>query len=420
MAGSDVRLAYRIIAFHTLASFGWGLVFPFTAIYLASRHGIGTGAAALYYAGAGTANLAVAILLSLASRRPSDYPLAALGTSLSVVGYLVLSLARNDGTVLLAALTNGTGQGCLLAAIVPIMNSLVPEERRREIFARRYQALNVALALGAVTAGATASVVGRRMLPLLFVGQAVAYLPLVLVLLARAVTGRRARPPAPPVAAGQRRAGVVPLRGLIGMVGAAALFQLGAYLFGYSQFEATAPLVADRLLSTGLFVVSLMLAVNVAVIFAVQGRITRWLSRWDEAHGLRIALAFWIAGFAVAAATAPAPRAVQLAGLIGYAVLFGVGECAYSCSFHPWLITLSPEGELTRASALVNSMMGIGMFVGPSFGVGLVSLGHAPLVWLALAGCLGLVLLTVSGRERLRWLGRRPVPVTVAGADGRS
>jgi hypothetical protein len=30
-----------------------------------------------------------------------------------------------------------------------------------------------------------------------------------------------------------------------------SLFQFGVYLFGYSQFEATAPLVTDRLMHIG-------------------------------------------------------------------------------------------------------------------------------------------------------------------------
>ncbi|MDQ2958057.1 MAG: MFS transporter [Actinomycetota bacterium] len=393
-------MAYRIIAFHTLASFGWGLVFPFTAIYLASKPGIGPGSAALYYAGAGSANLLVAIVLAAARKRPPDNALAALGTLLSVIGYLTLSVAGNNPTVVTAALCNGLGQGCLMAAIIPIVNSLIPPERRREVFARRYQCLNVALALGAVIAGGGASLAGRRMLPLLFVGQAVAYLPLVGLLVRRALRDfhatrtSRSRPrhesEQPPPA--------TPIRALIGMTAAAALFQLGAYMFGYSQFEATAPLVADRLLSTGLFVVSLMLAINVAVIVLVQGSITKWLSRWDEAKGLRSAMYFWIVGYAIAAVTSVAPRPFQLAGLLSFAILFGVGECAYSCSFHPWLIQLTPSGELTRASALVNSMMGIGMFIGPAFGVALVGLGHAPLVWATLVACCS-AMVALTGRR---------------------
>ena len=416
---SGIRLAYRVIAFHTLASFGWGLVFPFTAIYLAGKHGMGPGSAALYYAGAGAANLLIAIVLATVPKRLPDNALAALGTSLSVLGYLGLSMASNNPAVLLAAVSNGLGQGCLMAAIIPIVNSLIPPERRREVFARRYQSLTVSLALGAIVAGGIASLMGRRILPLLFVGQAVSYLPLVVLLARRAVGDRRAtrisQVRTPEQTERPRKA--TPVRALIGMTAPAALFQLGAYVFGFSEFEATAPLVADRLLSTGLFVVSLMLTVNAAVILLAQGWVTQWLARWNEAKGLRKAMQFWIAGYLIAAVTSAAPRPLQLAGLLSFAILFGIGECAYSCSFHPWLIQLTPSGELTRASALVNSMMGIGMFVGPAFGIALVGLGHAPLVWIVLAACCGSVALTTGFRAGSAQRSSSRTGVAVAAAQ---
>lgn len=399
-ADPGMRAARRMIAFHTLASFGLGLVFPFTAIYLTGQSGFGTGGAALYYAGAGGANLAVAVLLAARPTRLSDHALAALGTGLSIAGYLMLSQARSVPMVVIAAVCNGAGQGCFLAAVVPIVNTLVPRSRRREVFSRRYQALNVSLALGAVVGGLIASVVGRETLPWLFVAQAAMYLPLTAMLVRGARGSARQEPDAiGPVSDGRPNPGGVPLRSLIGMVAAVALFQLGAYMFGYSQFEATAPLVADRLLGTGLFVVSMMLAVNVAVISIAQGRMTKALTRRPETFGLRVAVLLWLAGFVVAAITSAGARPWQITGLMGYAVLFGLGECAYSCSFHPWLISAVPERELTRASALVNSMMGVGLFVGPSLGVALVGVGRAPLVWVVLAGCCGVVLLTVRDRR---------------------
>lgn len=412
MSGQSVRRAYLIIILNCLAFFGTGLVFPFTAIYLVDLPGGGPVVAALYFAGAGAANLTVAVLLATMPKMLSDYALATLGTSLSVVGYLALSMAGNGQVVLTAALATGSGQGCLLAAIIPIISGLVPAEYRRQIFARRYQYQNVTLALGALAAGGIASLGGRSMLSLLFIGQAVAYLPLVAILAFHAVTERRAARPLTSQGGRPRVARGASLRPLAGMMGAAALFQLGASLFGFSQFEATTPLVADRLMSTGLLVISAMLAINVAMICLAQGRTTRWLSNREETYGLRMAMVFWIAGFLVAAATSLAPRPAQLVGLFAFASLFAVGECAYSCSFHPWLIKLAPENDLTRAVALVNSMMGLGIFLGPSLGIALVGWGHAPIVWMALAAGCCLVMLPVGGQQWLKQL-IRPAVITM-------
>jgi MFS family permease len=95
-----------------------------------------------------------------------------------------------------------------------------------------------------------------------------------------------------------------------------------------------------------------------------------------------------------------APPPLPLAGLLLYGVLFALGECAYSCSYHPWLISKVPDAELMRANALSNSMMGIGLFFGPSIGVVLVGTGSASVVWLTLGTLCGLVGVTTVRRRR--------------------
>jgi MFS family permease len=142
-----------------------------------------------------------------------------------------------------------------------------------------------------------------------------------------------------------------------------------------------------------------MIALNVLIILLVQGTVTRRLSGRPETAGLRLAVLCWVAGFAVAAVTSVGPAPVAIAGVAGYIILFSLGECAYSCSFHPWLIASVPEGELVRANAMVNSMMGVGLFVGPSMGSALVGTGSPFAVWGALTGCSALVVLAVRRRR---------------------
>ena len=138
---------HRIIALHGVSSFCYGLVFPFTGIYLADRPGIGTHGVALYYALAGVANLAVALVLAMGLVRPPRVALGVTGNLLSFSGYLLLPSVGSLSAVGLAAAANGVGQGCFLAAVIPIVNSLVSQTDRRRVFARRYQVLNATLAL---------------------------------------------------------------------------------------------------------------------------------------------------------------------------------------------------------------------------------------------------------------------------------
>ncbi|MER5891523.1 MFS transporter [Streptomyces sp. NPDC001876] len=407
------RSVNRILVLHGLSSFCYGMVFPFIGIHLAAQPDIGTAGVAVYYGVSGLANLAVSLLLASAAVRFPRHALGITGLLLWLSCFLLLTQGDNLVTAAAAAVLGGAGQGCFMAAIIPIVNSLVPPEERRQVFARRYQILNATLAGGSLLAGLVLTVFSRDAITWLLVANAVGYLPVALALgLARKVpeiaeptetaeaggtTGTDDGEPA-----GKSTGAAVHAFGtgmLIKAALGAALFQFGAYLIGYSQFEATAPLVADHLMDTGIGWISVMLTLNVVVIVSAQRPITKLLEKRPEEHGLRIAVALWAAGLLVAGLTAFGPGPVRLTGLLAYAVLFAVGECAYSCSFHPWLISKVPDRELTRASALCNSMMGVGMFFGPSIGVALISLDHAAWVWLPLAALCALVALTTLRRR---------------------
>jgi MFS family permease len=383
------RVANSIICVHGISSFCYGLVFPYTGIYLSDTPSVGTRGVALYYGGSGVANLAVALVLAAGLIRPPRIALAVTGNLLSCIGYLVLSMVSDTPMVFAAAVANGAGQGCFLAAIIPIVNSLVAERDRRRVFARRYQVLNATLAAGSLVAGLAVTALSRDAILYLIVVNAIGYVPIAATLIryrGAVRVGEQARAGAADgdVATGEAGSGM-PVALLLKAALAVTAFQLGVYLFGYSQFEATMPLVVDKLMHVGLTWVPVLIAVNVAVIVLAQSPVTRLLGGRSEIFGLRTAIALWSGGYLLAGLTALTPTPVRLAGLIAYAVLFALGECAYSCSYHPWLISRVPEQELTRANALANSMMGIGMFAGPTIGVALIGLGNVALVWLSLA-----------------------------------
>ena len=398
----------RLIVTHGLSSFCLGLVFPYTAIHLAAQPGVGTGGVALFYGAAGVANLAVALLLTGGVLRLPRVTLGVLGTLLWFVGYLTMPFVSSHALALVAGVAIGCGQGGFLAAIVPLVNSLVTAEERRKVFARRYAVLNATLAAGSLVAGALTLVLPRGVIPYFFVANAVGILPLTLAML---IAGRHARAAdeEKEKAGGGEDGPLLPMAALVRLAMPAAAVQLAVFLFGFSQFEATAPLVSERLMQMGLFVVSILLAVNVLVIVCTQRLVTRLLEGRPETDGLRIAVGLWTVGYAVAGAMAFLPYGFRLTGLLVYAVLFALGECAYSCSFHPWLISLVPDRELTRANALANSMMGVGNFAGPSIGVALAVTGSAPVVWFGLGLCCTLITVAVGLLAR-RQAAKAPAP----------
>lgn len=397
----SVDPVYWLLALHGVASFGYGMVLPYTSIFLADRPGVGTGGLALYYAASGVANMAVALVLALGWVRPPRVALGVAGNALSAAGYLLLPAVSSLPAAALAAVAVGAGQGCFLAAVIPIVSSLVPESETRRIFALRYQVLNATFALGSLAAGALTALLSRAVIPYFFIVCAVAYLPVAAALLltrGASEAGQAARRAERAAAGddGRPMPLVMLLRATIGVV----LFEVVVALFAFAQFESTAPLVAHRLMDIGLAWIPALIAVNVTVVVLAQPTMTRLLGRRADVVGLRVAVGLWVAGYAAVGMTALVPP-LGLAGLLAYAVLFGLGECAYSCSFYPWMIATVPDSELTRITALTNGMMGIGLFAGPPIGIALASSGSAALVWFSLAAlCAIAMLATVRGRTR--------------------
>ncbi len=389
------RAARLLIALHGVSSFCLGMVFPYTAIYLSDQPGVGTGGIAVYYAASGAAGLAVALVLAIGWLRPPRVALGLAGNALSAAGYLMLPAVGSLPAAGVAATAVGAGQGCFLAAIIPIVSSMVSEADTRRVFAVRYQVLNATLALGSLTAGLLIALLSRDLIPYLFVANAVGYLPLAaaLVLTRRVGEAGQAARVAQQEAAGRPAAGRLSVARLMRATAGVVVFELVIALFVYSQFETSAPLVAYRLMGVDLGFIPIMIAVNVAVVVATQHHITRALERYRDVFGLRVAIALWVASYLVVGASTLLGPAGALGGLVAFAVLFGLGECAYSCSFYPWMIAKVPDSELTRITALTNGMMGIGVFAGPAIGVGLVTSGSALLVWLTLAAACSLAAL---------------------------
>lgn len=392
------KLADRIIYYHGVASFTFGMVYPFSAVYLAGLPAIGTTGVAIFFGVSGVANLVVTLLLAGRLIRLPTMALGVCGTALSLVGYALVPLATENILVTVIAVAIGAGRAAFLAAVIPMLNNLIHESERRRVFARRYQVLNGTLALGALVAGGVTAAFGRGALPYLFVVAAVGFLPItILQLRARDMVSdvpvdREGTEPEQEVAPARTMA-------LFKMCAVVVLFQFGAYLVGFSQFESTVPLAADRLLGTGLVWISVMLGTNVVVIVLCQDLVTKLLEKRSVLVGLRITMAFWLAGYIAVAICSLGSGVVPIMGLLIFAALLGIGECAYSCTYHPWLISIVPDSELTRAGALANSAMGVGMFAGPAIGTLLVGTGNVTLVWLCLAcGTVVMGLMVRQGR----------------------
>lgn len=391
-----MRWPDAVIFLNGVSTFGSGLAYPFTAIYLASAPNIGIGGVAVFYGAAAVANLLVTAVLAAGWAKPPPALLGVAGTIMLALGWLGTPTAGSLVALAGTSAVIGAGQAGLSVAVVPVLNSLITADERRTIFARRYRAINIGLGLGAVVSGVTTGFFSADVVPWLLAANGLSYVPLtvVFVLLYR----RAIVPVQQETAAGER----VRLGPAVLLAGA---FQLGAYLFAFGQFEATAPLVAVQLAGLDLAAVSVLLLVNTGVVVFGQKPVTSLLARRNEAFGLRVTVVLWAIAYGIAAMTSFGPTWLRLVGMVVFAFVFALGECAYSCSFHPWLIASAGEENVTRASALSSGMMGLGMAAGPSIGAALVLSGSAVVVWLVLAVLSVLTLLTVVDRKKPSLVG---------------
>jgi hypothetical protein len=272
---------------------------------------------------------------------------------------------------------------------------MVPEQDRRSAFASRYRAMNVGIGAGSLVGSGLTAIASFKVLGPLFVANSVTFLPQAWFLLRRRAIGAvgggndgQARPRQP-------------FWRLYLSAGPVSLVQLGAYLLAFSQFEATAPLVAHNLLGASLAFVSLFVGLNTVAVIIVQKPVNGLLGRYRTRTGVQAAVLCWAVSYGVAWAAAPLGHAASLAGLLIFGGIFACGEAAYSCSFYPWLLGVVPVAEGSRAASLSTSTLSIGNSMGPSAGAALVSLGSADAVWGVLTvACLGFGLAIRGVRDR--------------------
>lgn len=395
-AGSDRLVMRRFMWWTTLSSFGGGLVLPLTALFLAERTSLGTGGAAAYFAIVAITELVTSSVLAVVRFTPSPGMLAGTGYLILGAGYALLATARELMAVLLIAFIVGVGRGTSAGGVPAWMRRVLGTNELRDVFARRYRALNFGLGIGLLAATVSLSILDTSIIPLLFVLNGLTFVPISLFLLRRRGSASDPGPSSPTV---------MRVRQLLRLAGPICIVDFCVFAFAYSQFDSALPLTAVRLQHSAVGFVSAVVAVNTVAVVVLQRPVSIVLERWLPGRGMQIAMGLWVTAFAVAAVTSLGPGFVSWGGLVALAVLFACAECAYASSFQPWLLATVPDAEATRVSSMANVCSSVGLALGPSFGVLLISSGQAAVVWAALAaGCLLsvaliAVVLYVTGRS---------------------
>ncbi|MGW7691902.1 MFS transporter [Streptomyces asiaticus] len=377
-----------------LSSLGNGLCFPFTSIYISRLLGLGGRAAGGYFIAMAAASFAAALAGGPLADRGSPHRVGALGGAALAVGYALLAPAGSVALVLASGVCVGVGFGLFYASIVGIVDTAVPESGRRSAFAVRHIVNNAGIGLGSVAAGlalhGAATPVGA--LRWLYLANGLAALPLIAVILGVRPRARPEPEKRPEAAEPTEPPGVGPTYRTLLRARPMALLILAQALFaivGFTQIEATVPLLMHDHMAVTLGWVSAVVAANSFALIALQPLLRRRLERLPETVSLAVGPVLWTGAFGcglgAALAGEAAPAAVRYGLLLAFAVIFAAGELMYSSAFYPLLLRWSGEDAVGRASALASLAWNLGTASGPPIGLFVVANASATGGWLALA-----------------------------------
>ncbi|TGB10584.1 MFS transporter [Streptomyces palmae] len=376
-----------------LSSLGNGLCFPFTAIYISELLGLGSGSAGGYFIAMAAASFAAALLGGPLADRTGPHRVGALGGTALGVGYALLAPADGTPLVLASGACVGVGFGLFYAAIVGVVDGAVPESRRRTAFTVRHIVNNVGIGLGSVIAGLALAGGGTPTgtLRWLYVANAVAALPLVAVVHALRPRRDKAAEADPESTAAAEAEPAPGYRALLRsgpmalLIAAQALFAI----VGFTQIEATVPLLMHDRMEVTLVWVSAVVAANSFALVLLQPLGRRWFERLPETVSLAAGPVLWVLAFGcglLAAVLGSAGGPVLRYGLLlAFAVVFAAGELSYSSAFYPLLLRWAGESSAGRAGALASLAWNLGTASGPPIGLFIVTRASAAGSWTALA-----------------------------------
>ncbi|WP_457062239.1 MFS transporter [Mycobacteroides abscessus] len=376
-----------------LSSLGTGLVFPLTAVYLSGIDGIGVAGTAIYFGILAGANIGISAILSVKRFNANYAYISGAGCCLATLGFIGISATNNWPLLVLFAVIVGVGQGGSSATLTAVMALMVEDTARREFFGRRYRAMNIGIGLGAALGSIVSSWLPPNVLPVMFLLNGFSYLPLAILLLIYGcsdawITQGNQSTRKPTADSLSSRSRVTPNLMALGTV------NLLAMVFAVSQLEVSAPLISIRLLGINPVAVGAMVVVNTAGVVLLFNPTVRLLRRFDETMGVLIAGFLWAASYFLMAVFSLANPNIAALGLVLFALVFALGEIAFSYSYQPLLVREAGDVGSAQAGALANLFGNIGDVIGPIIGVSIIGLGSAWVSWFALGiGCFCMVIL---------------------------
>ncbi len=407
-----MRTRLLIIA-SAIGMLGWGTVLPYQYAYAANTRGWGALTAALASTLFSVGALVAAPLGGRLSDRIDPVIVVVVAKIIAAAGVASLIFDQTATTFLLGMFVFGLG----LSAAVPAASVLVlrwvgPEERRK-IFAYKFTAEAVGMAIGAFVAGMFVDLSRPDGMTMAFATAGAGFVVSAVLMYLAGLGAPTAD--SSDLAAGAAETQLSTLDGLRRIFAVPALrwtavVTVALALGFYAQFEAGLPAYALTVLDVKETTIGLAAAVNCIVIVVLQVVVVRLTAKRSAGSLLMAVGVIWTLSWVILSVAQLDP-AIASALFVTTFGIFAVGETMYSPVLNPLTASLAPAGMVGRTLGTFNAIQTTFSALGPLVAGALLGAGLAN-GFLALHVVISLV--AVYAAWRLRTVMRRSGAVTTS------
>lgn len=409
-----MRTRLLIIA-SAIGMLGWGTVLPYQYAYAANTRGWGALTAALASTLFSVGALVAAPLGGRLSDRIDPVIVVVVAKIVAAAGVASLIFDQTATTFLLGMFVFGLGLSAALPAASVLVLRWVGHEERRKVFAYKFTAEAVGMAIGAFVAGMFVDLSRPDGMRMAFATAGAGFV-VSAVLIYLAGLGAPASDPID-LAAGGAETRIGTLDGLRRIFAVPALrwtavVTVALALGFYAQFEAGLPAYALTVLDVKETTIGLAAAVNCIVIVVLQVVVVRLTARRSAGSLLMTVGVIWTLSWVVLSVAQLDP-AIASALFVTTFGIFAVGETMYSPVLNPLTASLAPAGMVGRTLGTFNAIQTTFSALGPLVAGALLGAGLAN-GFLALHIVISLV--AVYGAWRLRQVMRPAAGALLADA----
>ena len=394
-----------------LATAGWGAVFPFLFADIATARGLGAGVAAGTFTAFALGSVAAAPVAGWLADRSNPTVVAVLsrvGMAFFTGG---LALVHGIWSVWLVAAGFGATLALAQPAIQVILLARTPADRRRDVFAWQFIAINLAAAGGAAVGGWLVDLSSQQaMLPV--------YAVAVLASLASAVVvGLAGRGAHAGVLASQTAAETGSYREVLAnrpvrwLLGIALLMTLACY----AQYDAGLPAYVLAATTVKPPLLGSAVALNAVLVALLTGPVVAFTRARSGTSLLATCAMLWVGCWVIFALPLFVPGFDGAFVVLGFATL-SFGETMMAPILSPLAATLAPEGAAGRTMAAVTGASTVATAIGPILSSSLLGM-HLPAGFIAMQilFCLAAAAASLRLRAMVRDTTRPSTDVLVVG-----